>query len=49
MIFQAADCGTTVFENKHYMDEAEYCNRVSIMVEGEEEEVGKPDELKKKY
>jgi ABC-2 type transport system ATP-binding protein len=34
MIFEAASRGTTVFVTTHYMDEAEYCNRVSIMVDG---------------
>ncbi|HAW52340.1 MAG TPA: ABC transporter [Flavobacteriales bacterium] len=34
MIYQAAEEGITVFVTTHYMDEAEYCNRISIMVEG---------------
>src|SRR4030095_9376645 len=34
MIYQAAEAGITVFVTTHYMDEAEYCNRVSIMVDG---------------
>jgi ABC-2 type transport system ATP-binding protein len=49
MIFEAADRGTTVFVTTHYMDEAEYCNRVSIMVDGQVEALGTPDELKVKY
>lgn len=49
MIFEAADRGTTVFVTTHYMDEAEYCNRVSIMVDGQVEALGTPDELKTKY
>lgn len=49
MIFEAADRGTTVFVTTHYMDEAEYCNRVSIMVDGQVEALGTPDELKAKY
>jgi len=34
MIYEAADKGVTVFVTTHYMDEAEYCDRVSIMVNG---------------
>lgn len=49
MIFEAADRGTTVFVTTHYMDEAEYCNRVSIMVDGQVEAMGTPLELKAKY
>jgi ABC-2 type transport system ATP-binding protein len=49
MIFEAASRGTTVFATTHYMDEAEYCNRVSIMVDGQIAALGSPDELKEKY
>jgi ABC-2 type transport system ATP-binding protein len=49
MIFEAAHRGTTVFVTTHYMDEAEYCNRVSIMVDGQIEAMDAPDELKRKY
>jgi ABC-2 type transport system ATP-binding protein len=49
LIYQAAAGGTTVFVTTHYMDEAEYCNRVSIMVDGRIDALGTPDELKKKY
>lgn len=49
MIFEAAHRGTTVFVTTHYMDEAEYCNRVSIMVDGQVEALGTPDELKQKF
>jgi len=49
MIYQAADKGTTVFVTTHYMDEAEYCNRVTIMVDGRIDALGTPDELKKKF
>lgn len=49
MIFEAAHRGTTVFVTTHYMDEAEYCNRVSIMVDGQVEALGTPNELKQKY
>jgi len=49
MIFEAANRGTTVFVTTHYMDEAEYCNRVSIMVDGQIAALGAPLELKTKY
>lgn len=49
MIFEAANRGTTVFVTTHYMDEAEYCNRVSIMVDGQIAALGSPVELKSKY
>ncbi len=45
LIYQAADEGITVFVTTHYMDEAEYCNRVSIMVDGKIEALGTPREL----
>ena len=46
MIYQAAALGITVFVTTHYMDEAEYCNRISIMVDGRIEALGTPAELK---
>jgi ABC-2 type transport system ATP-binding protein len=49
LIYQASAGGTTVFVTTHYMDEAEYCNRVSIMVDGRIDALGTPDELKKKF
>jgi ABC-2 type transport system ATP-binding protein len=49
MIFEAAHQGTTVFVTTHYMDEAEYCNRVSIMVDGQIEAMDTPAELKRKF
>jgi ABC-2 type transport system ATP-binding protein len=49
LIYQAAAGGTTVFVTTHYMDEAEYCNRVSIMVDGRIDALGTPDELKKQF
>jgi ABC-2 type transport system ATP-binding protein len=49
MIYQAADNGTTVFVTTHYMDEAEYCSRVSIMVDGKIEALDSPTALKKTY
>lgn len=49
MIYQAADLGTTIFVTTHYMDEAEYCNRVSIMVDGRIEALDSPTQLKQTY
>lgn len=49
MIYEAADNGTTVFVTTHYMDEAEYCSRVSIMVDGKIEALDSPSGLKKSY
>lgn len=49
MIYEASDNGTTVFVTTHYMDEAEYCERVSIMSEGEIKALGRPRDLKKDY
>ena len=49
MIYRAADKGITVFVTTHYMDEAEYCDRVSIMVDGKIEALDTPQELKRKY
>lgn len=46
MIYQAADRGITVFVTTHYMDEAEYCNRVSIMVDGRIDALDTPKNLK---
>lgn len=43
LIYQAADRGITVFVTTHYMDEAEYCNRVSIMVDGRIEALDTPN------
>ena len=49
MIYEAANCGTTIFVTTHYMDEAEYCTRVSIMVDGEVKALDTPTRLKEKY
>ncbi|MFN8289993.1 MAG: ABC transporter ATP-binding protein [Chitinophagaceae bacterium] len=49
MIYEAADSGTTVFVTTHYMDEAEYCNRVSIMVDGKIEALETPAAMKRIY
>jgi len=49
MIYQAAQQGITIFVTTHYMDEAEYCDRLSIMVDGRIEALDSPTELKKKF
>jgi ABC-2 type transport system ATP-binding protein len=49
MIYEAADRGITVFVTTHYMDEAEYCNRVSIMVDGRIDALDTPENLKRNY
>ena len=49
MIYQAADRKMTVFVTTHYMDEAEYCDRVSIMVDGRIEALDTPSRLKEQY
>lgn len=49
MIYQEAEKGTTIFVTTHYMDEAEYCHRVSIMVDGKIEALGTPQELKNDF
>jgi len=49
MIYKASNNGTTVFVTTHYMDEAEYCNRVSIMVNGKIEALDTPKKLKEQF
>lgn len=49
LIYRAADSGITVFITTHYMDEAEYCDRVSIMVDGKIEALDSPANLKRKF
>jgi ABC-2 type transport system ATP-binding protein len=49
MIYNAAESGITIFVTTHYMDEAEYCNRVSIMVDGRLEALDTPGNLKKRF
>ncbi|MFP4368588.1 MAG: ABC transporter ATP-binding protein [Candidatus Kapaibacterium sp.] len=49
MIFEAAESGITVFVTTHYMDEAEYCARISMMVAGKIAALGSPAELKDRY
>ena len=49
LIYEAAGRGITVFVTTHYMDEAEYCDRISIMVDGKISAMGTPEELKQQY
>ena len=49
MIRDAASRGITIFVTTHYMDEAEYCNRVSIMVDGKIEALDSPENLKRQF
>ena len=49
MIYAAAAAGRTVFVTTHYMDEAEYCDRISIMVAGKIAALGTPQELKTQF
>jgi ABC-2 type transport system ATP-binding protein len=49
MIYEAAARGITVFVTTHYMDEAEYCDRISIMTEGKIAAMGTPAELKSQF
>ncbi|UPS91085.1 ABC transporter ATP-binding protein [Bizionia sp. M204] len=49
MIYRAAHQGTTIFVTTHYMDEAEYCDRVSIMVNGKIEALDTPKKLKEQF
>ncbi|MCK9321585.1 MAG: ABC transporter ATP-binding protein [Bacteroidales bacterium] len=46
LIYEAVESGITVFVTTHYMDEAEYCDRISIMVDGKIDAIGTPAELK---
>ena len=49
LIYDAARRGITIFVTTHYMDEAEYCDRISIMVDGKISALGTPDELKQRF
>lgn len=49
LIYEAADRGITVFVTTHYMDEAEYCHRVSLMVDGKMVALDTPHRLKEQY
>lgn len=49
MIYQAAADGITLFVTTHYMDEAEYCDRITVMVDGRIEALDTPENLKKEF
>jgi ABC-2 type transport system ATP-binding protein len=49
LIYEASASGVTIFVTTHYMDEAEYCDRVSIMVDGKIKALGTPNQLKQEY
>ncbi len=49
LIYESADKGVTIFVTTHYMDEAEYCNRISIMVDWKIKALDTPAGLKKQY
>ena len=49
LIYDAAERGITVFVTTHYMDEAEYCDRISIMVDGKIKAMGTPEALKAEF
>ncbi len=49
MIYEASDEGKTIFVTTHYMDEAEYCDRISMMVDGRIAALGTPGELKQGF
>lgn len=49
LIYDAAERGITVFVTTHYMDEAEYCDRISIMVDGKIKALGTPNALKREF
>lgn len=49
MIYKASSEGMTIFVTTHYLDEAEYCNRISIMVDGRIKAIDTPEDLKKEY
>jgi len=49
LIYATSDKGITIFVTTHYMDEAEYCNRISIMVDGKIEALDSPENLKKQF
>lgn len=49
LIYAASDKGITIFVTTHYMDEAEYCNRISIMVDGKIEALDTPEKLKQQF
>jgi ABC-2 type transport system ATP-binding protein len=49
LIYNASDKGITIFVTTHYMDEAEYCNRISVMVDGKIKALDSPQNLQKQF
>lgn len=49
LIYNFASIGVTIFVTTHYMDEAEYCDRISIMVQGKIAAIAAPKDIKKEY
>ena len=49
LIYAASDSGITIFVTTHYMDEAEYCNRITMMVDGKIEALDSPKNLKNQF
>ncbi|HEY4799244.1 MAG TPA: AAA family ATPase, partial [Bacteroidia bacterium] len=49
LIYDASDKGITIFVTTHYLDEAEYCNRVTIMVDGKIEALDTPEQLRNQF
>ncbi len=49
LIYEAAENGITIFVTTHYMDEAEYCNRISMMVDGRISALDSPSQLKEDF
>lgn len=49
LIYNASERGITIFVTTHYMDEAEYCHRISMMVDGEIKALDSPTHLKKQF
>ena len=49
LIYEAVNRGITVFVTTHYMDEAEYCDRVCMMVDGKIEQLDSPENLRRKF
>ena len=49
LIYRASSQGMTIFVTTHYLDEAEYCNRISIMVDGKIKALDTPENLKSQY
>jgi ABC-2 type transport system ATP-binding protein len=49
LIYEASETGITIFVTTHYMDEAEYCNRISIMVDGRIDALDTPANLKQRF